>query len=102
MRLDLDRFDIHMGDYVRPFNAELDDGLQLSDLLREILLPYVPDLTEGWTFRAITDVGAIDVAESGRFNRSPRLLVDDTEIRRLSSRDTLQIGARPTGPAARS
>ena len=74
-----------MADYVRPLNTELDDGLQLSDLLREILVPYVPDLPEGWTFRAVTDVGVIDIAASGGSNRSPRLLVDDTAIGRLSS-----------------
>ena len=87
-----------MGDYVRPLNVEIEDSLVLSDLLRETLVHYVPTIAEGWTFRAIADDGPIDIAKSGGFNRSPRLLVEDTSVGRLVSRGALRIGARPTGP----
>ncbi|MFH8252597.1 hypothetical protein ACH3VR_19680 [Microbacterium sp. B2969] len=96
MQLDLDRRDIHMADYARPLSVEIDDRLLLSALLRGTLLPYVPAIAEGWTFRAVTDAGGIDIAATGGFNGSPRLLVDDTEIGQFLSEDTLRIGARPT------
>ena len=96
MQLDLDRLDIHMADDPRPLSMQIDDRLLLSVLLRETLLPYVPAIAEGWTFRAITDAGGIDIAATGGFNGSPWLLVEDIEVGRFFSGDTLRIGARPT------
>ena len=98
MHLDLDRLDIHMGDYVRPLNIEIEDRLLLSDLLRGTLVPYVPTIAEGWTFRALTNDGPIDIATSGGSNRSPQLLVEDTPVVLLGRGGTLRIGARPTKP----
>ena len=98
MQLDLDRLDIHMGDYVRPLNIEIDDSLVLSELLRGTLVPYVPTIPEGWTFRALTNDGPIDIAASGVSNRNPRLLVEDTPVILLARGGTLRIGARPTSP----
>lgn len=98
MQLDLDRLDLHMGDHVRPLNVEIEDRLVLSDLLSGTLVPYVPSIPEGWTFRALTNDGAIDIATSGASNRSPRLLVEDTPIVLLARGGRLRIGARPTRP----
>ena len=87
-----------MGDYVRPLNIEIEDRLMLSDLLRGTLVPYVPTISEGWTFRALTNDGPIDIATSGASNRSPRLLVEDNPVVLLARGGTLRIGARPTRP----
>lgn len=98
MQLDVNRMDIHMGDDPRPLYMDIEDTLVLSDLLRVILVPYVPRIRQGWTFRAIADEGPIDIAHSGGSNRSPRLLVEDTTVARLVAGRTLRIGARPTAP----
>ena len=80
-----------MGDDVRPLNIEIEDCLVLSDLMRGTLVPYVPTIPEGWTFRALMDDGPIDIAMSGVSSLSPRLLVEDTPVVLL---------ARGAGPVA--
>jgi hypothetical protein len=97
VRLDLERLDIHAGDRMDRLEVDIDEGLLLSALLRETLVPFVPRIADGWTFRAATDDGGVDVAATGASNAAPVLLVDDVEVRRLSRSGTLPMGARPTG-----
>lgn len=96
MRLELDRLDIHMGDRQDRLVVDVPPNSSLSELLTTTLVPFVPVIAEGWTFRAGLIDGWVDMATSGPSNGDPQLLVPNAPLRTIVEGDVLKIGARPT------
>lgn len=104
MRVEIDRLDAHAGDhYGRQLQIEVPDQLLLSELLAQVLQPFLEHapLTT-WVCRARSSEGWQNVAQVVTFSRreqlGARLLISDVSLRSFVgvSEHVMEIGCHPS------